>query len=506
MTPLILTIANAVRSAGGRALLVGGCVRDRLLGLEPKDYDLEVFGIAQSELENLLAGCGQVSHVGRAFPVWKVWTQVMGQGLAIDVSLPRKETKIGANHIDFEITLDPFMSFEAASLRRDYTMNAMGFDPLTGALLDPHFGQSDLQAGILRHVSLHFMEDPLRVLRGAQFCARFDLEPAEATIRLCRQLTPEHLSAERLWEEWQKLILKGRSPSRGIQFLIDTEWIKHFPELAALSGVPQNPDHHPEGSALVHTMHCLDAFADTRTGNDREDLIVGLAALCHDLGKATHTQIDPVTGKITAYGHEVAGEEPTRSFLGRLTNEPQLIEDVVALVVTHMRPTFLYKDATRGAVVKQMNRSVRRLAQEVNLERLARLVWIDKAGRPPKPRVSPEADWLRERASTLVVLKEGPKPLLMGRHLIELGLKPGGYFKNILAAALEQQLDGNIETVGEAIEFAKLITGLREPVSLLDDVHLYIATATPEQVAADLKASEFDKWNGIGEQIIPPPL
>ncbi len=502
MTPLILTIANAVRAAGGRALLVGGCVRDRLLGLEPKDIDMEVFGIAQPELENLLASCGQVSHVGRAFPVWKVWTQVMGQGRAIDVTLPRKETKRGDHHTDFEITLDPTMTFEDAAARRDVTMNAIGLDPLTGETLDPHDGITDIRRSEIVHVSHHFTEDPLRVLRVAQFAARFEMTVHPDTIALCRTLTPEHLSAERLWEEWAKLILKGVKPSLGLRFLQDTGWLAHFPELAALVGVEQQTDHHPEGDVWVHTLHCMDAFTARRTGDDREDLIVGLAVLCHDMGKPSTTTRDE--RGIHAYGHEEAGEEPTRAFLGRLTNEQPLIEDVVALVVNHMIPTHLYKEATRGETVKAMNRSVRRLARKVRLDRLARVVLADKSGRPPKPQVSPESEWLLSRSAELGVVKEGPKPLLMGRHLIDLGLKPSIQFKTILADALERQLDGDITTVEEAIDYAKLIAGLRELATLRDWVWHYMATATPEQLAADLKASDFDRWNGIGEQIQPP--
>ncbi len=453
--PLARLIADTVRAAGGRALLVGGCVRDGLLGLEPKDIDIEVFGIAQADMETLLARCGQVSHVGRAFPVWKVWTQVMGQGLAIDVTLPRKETKRGEGHTDFEITLDPGMSFADAAYRRDFTINAIGLDPLTGEVLDPHGGRADIDARMLRHVSPHFNEDPLRVLRGAQFIARFGLRPYGETIVRCWNLTPDHLSAERLWEEWVKLILKGTKPSLGLRFLLGVGWLP--PELAALVGVEQDSLHHPEGDAFVHTLHCMDAFAATRIGDTHEDLVVGFGTLCHDLGKATTTAL--IDGKWTSYGHDTAGEAPTRAFLGRLTNQPDFVNDVVALVVNHMRPTFLYKDATRGETVKMMNRSVRRLARDVRLDRLARVVWNDKAGRPPKPQVSPESEWLKSRAVELAVVANKPVPLLMGRHLIDLGLKPDARFKAILGGALEKQLDGDITTLDEALAYARLHIG-----------------------------------------------
>lgn len=451
---LAYEISHAVRSQrSGQALLVGGCVRDGILGITPKDLDLEVFGIPEDQIEPLLSTCGTVRRVGRAFPVWKVWNEATGQGLAVDVALPRRETKVGAHHTDFSVTLDPFMSFCEAAYRRDFTMNAMGWDMLKGELLDPFRGQEDLKNGVLRHVSGHFAEDPLRVLRGAQFCARFGLRAHGSTEELCSTLTPEHLSAERLWEEWSKLILKGVQPSRGLTFLRNVGWLKHFPELAALDGIPQDPEHHPEGCALAHTLYCLDAFADTRTGDAREDLIVGLAVLCHDLGKATTTEL--VDGRYRAHGHEAAGEAPTKAFLGRMTNEEELINDVVSLVVNHMRPTFLWKEATKGETLKAMNRSVRRLAREVRLDRLARVVWCDKAGRPPKPKVSPEADWLRERAAELGTVTKGPEPLLKGRHLMVLGLQPGVVFGSILKEAFERQLDGDILDMEGALAYAK---------------------------------------------------
>lgn len=425
-----------------------------MLGLVPKDIDMEVFGIPEDRIESLLARVGIVLRTGRSFPVWKVWNSEMSQGEAIDVALPRREIKQGNGHTDFTVTLDPFMTFEEAAYRRDFTINAMGYDPLTGETLDPFGGKHDLGAKVLKHVSHHFAEDSLRVLRGAQFCARFNLVAHFDTIELCRTLTPEHLSKERLWEEWCKLILKGVKPSLGLDFLWHAGWSHHFPELHALYGVPQEPAFHPEGCAWSHSLHCMDAFAEIRTGNDREDLIVGFATLCHDMGKSTTTTFGE-DKRWHAYGHEAAGEEPTRAFLGRLTDEKDLIDDVVALVVNHMCPTLLWKEATRGETMKLMNRSVRRLARDVNLERLARLVLIDKSGRPPKPKVSPESDWLRERASTLDVTTHAPIPILLGRHLIELGVKPGVQMGVILHEAMEQQFDGNITTLDEALAFAR---------------------------------------------------
>jgi len=442
----------------GSAYLVGGCVRDAILELAPKDYDLELYRIGRDRvipfLESVQPGI-RIKDVGRSFPVWKVWNDTMGEGAAVDVALPRREFVKGPGHTDFEVVLDPFMSFSDAASRRDITINAMGCDPITGRVIDPHGGIDDLNAGLIRHVSHHFSEDPLRVLRIAQFAARFNMVVACKTIDLCAQLSPANLSRERIGEEWFKLILKGREISRGLQFLRYCGWMSHFPELSQLQGVQQDPGFHPEGDVWTHTLHCMDAFAETRTGNDREDLIVGLAALCHDLGKVSTTTIDE-NGKIHAYGHEEAGEEPTRSFLARLTDDKDLIESVVALVITHMIPTHLYKEATRGGGLKQMNRSVRRLATRVNLQRLARVVLIDKSGRPPKPKVSPESVWLLESAAALGTVTKGPEPILLGRHLVMLGLKPGLHFKPILESAMQRQLDGDILDLDTALEYARV--------------------------------------------------
>lgn len=452
----ISRVARAVRW-GGYAFLVGGCVRDALLGLSPKDYDLELYGITRDQVVPFLQSIHPDLHikdVGRSFSVWKVWNDSIGESAAVDVALPRREVVTGMGHTDFEIVLDPFMSMKDASLRRDVTMNAMFCDPLTGRVTDLHGGIDDLNDRVIRHVSHHFSEDPLRVLRIAQFAARFDMIVSQNTIDLCAKLSPVRLSRERIGEEWFKLILKGRKIGRGLQFLHFCGWIKHFPELARLQGVKQDPGFHPEGDVWQHSLHCMDAYAETRVGDTREDLIVGLAALLHDTGKPSTAAF--IDGKWRALGHEEAGEEPTRTFLARLTDDKDLIESVVALVITHMIPTHLYKEATRGGGLKQMNRSVRRLSTRVNLERLARLVLIDKSGRPPKPKVSPEADWLRERAAALGTVTKGPEPILLGRHLVMLGLKPGPHFKPILEGAMSLQLDGDILDLDTALDYARV--------------------------------------------------
>lgn len=449
---LVRRIADAAKRRGGRAIVVGGAVRDAILGHTPKDFDMELFDVTEADVETLLADVGDgvhVERVGRSFPVWKAWDARGSMADAIDVALPRREIKMGQGHTDFFVMLDPRMSFVEASARRDFTVNAIGFDPIEERFLDPHAGIENLRAGVLRHVSHHFDEDPLRVLRGMQLCARFGLQAAETTIARCRNLSPEHLSCERIMGEFDKLILRGAKPSLGLAFLRTTGWVEHFPELAALIGVQQDPGHHPEGDAWVHTLHCVDALPQVRTGNESDDRVLGYGVLCHDLGKpATAALID---GKWRAYGHEAAGDAPTRAFLGRMTAETDFVNQVCGLVVNHMRPKFAYKEHKDGG---NADRSVRRLSNITRLDLLSRVVRCDDAGRPPRPPHSHAADWLDESAARLGVAARRPVPLVQGRDLIAAGYAPGKHFGPILSAVFEQQLDGAIGSAESALHAA----------------------------------------------------
>ena len=484
--PLIAQLAASALSSGGRALLVGGAVRDSLLGMEPKDQDVELYGIPEKDVEPFLQSTGtHLVRVGRSFPVWKVWTDDMGQGKAVDVALPRREMKTGPRHTDFSVVLDPFMPFHEAAARRDFTINAIGLDPLTEELLDPHGGAQDIRDRRLKHVSAHFAEDPLRVMRGAQFCARFGLTPDPATIAFCRQLTPEHLPPERLGEEWGKLLLKGQKPSAGLKFLRDCDWVKHFPEINALIGVQQDPVWHPEGDTYVHTLHCLDAFATRRTGDEAKDLRVGLAVLCHDFGKPKTAGI--INGRWTAHGHEAAGEEPTRSFLNRLNVAHDVIADVVPLVTTHMTPKHLFKQAAHHG--HNVDGGVRRLAMKVKLDNLATVCWCDDSGRPPKPQSSPASDWLLATATRLEVATKKPERMVLGRHLVAEGYQPGPHFRPILESVMERQLNGEFADAKQAVDWVlthpALQTAPRLPISVAppEDLPRPNKSVLPEQSA-----------------------
>jgi tRNA nucleotidyltransferase (CCA-adding enzyme) len=423
-------VAQILRETGGRALLVGGCVRDELLGIPAKDVDMEVYGLDADAVEAALSPHFRLDTVGRAFGVFIL------KGLDIDIALPRRESRFGPKHTDFKVEGDPSMSPREAASRRDYTVNAISCDPLTGEMLDPYDGIADLKARRLRHVSDAFSEDPLRVLRGMQFIARFNLEAAPETVALCQKLSPEHLPMERLWEEWKKLILKGHQIGKGLRFLQDCGWLKHFPELAALDGCAQDPQWHPEGDVWTHTCHCLDFYATKRTGGEWEDLIVGLAVLCHDLGKPDTTFTDE-NGRIRSPRHDVLGLPLAKTFLERITRQKKIFEEVLPLVEQHMRPLALYRDKAGDSAIRRLAARVKRI------DRLVRVAQADTYGRPPlEPGGFPEGEWLLKKTTELTIQDSAPKPILLGRHLLDLGIKPSKNFGKILDQAYEAQLDG----------------------------------------------------------------
>ncbi len=440
----LMDIAVAVKSAGGRAMMVGGSVRDLLLGAKAiKDVDLEVFSLAPDKLMRIIAAKYDFDKCGVSFGVLKI------RNFPIDVSLPRRETKRGEGHRAFLVDSDPSLSVKEAAERRDFTINAMYYDPVAGDFADPYGGVGDLRRGVLRHVSAKFAEDPLRVLRAMQFVARFELDVAPETVAICREMQIEDLPAERLFSEWEKLLVQGVGIARGLEFLRACTWVRYFPELSALIGCRQDPQWHPEGDVWEHTKLCLDAFARRRTGNRQEDLIVGLAVLCHDFGKPSTTRFDKKAGRLRSLGHDESGVGPTISFLRRLTCEERLLRDVPPLVQCHMQPYALWK-------AKAGDSAIRRLAARVGrIDRLLRVARADQEGRGgwQEREGDDELRYLSDAAERLRVADSAPKPILMGRHLIALGYRPSPRFQRWLAAAFEAQLDGAFADLDGALDY-----------------------------------------------------
>lgn len=454
--PEPLTAAlRALRAAGGRPHLAGGCVRDWLLGLEPKDFDVEVFGLDFEQMQRALAPFGPTDVVGRSFGVLKVR---LG-GSEYDFALPRRESKTGAGHRGFAVAPEPDLSEAEAAARRDFTVNAIAYDPFAQRLIDPHGGERDLRARVLRHTSAAFVEDPLRVLRGFQFAARFDLQLAPETAALCRSIkeTYRELALERVWGEWDKWCTKATKPSAGLAVLRATGWLSFFPEIAALDGLPQDPEWHPEGDVLVHTGHCLDALVGLtawREGDARTRRVLMLAVLAHDFGKATTTHQAERRGRVrwVSPGHEAAGAPLAESFLVRIGAPLELIEHVRPLVVHHLAH-HQSQEAMRDTTVRRLARKL----EPASLDDLLTVMTADHLGRPPL--VSEEAlrriEELRAVAQRLALEHEAPKPIVLGRHLIALGMKPGPHFKPALDAAFESQLDGAFYDEAGGIEWLR---------------------------------------------------
>ncbi len=433
-------------------MLVGGCVRDELMNISPKDFDLEIYGIEPQKLREILESFGKVDAVGEAFTVYKI-------GQDLDVALPRRERKIGRGHKGFVVEGDPQMSFEEAARRRDFTINAILKDVLSGEIIDNYGGQKDIENKILRVVSREtFAEDSLRVLRAAQFAARFEFEIDAETAEICRSIDLTDLPKERIWGELEKLLLKSEKPSIGLQYFYDLGVANQlFPELVTLVGVPQEAEWHPEGNVDVHTLMVVDEAR--KLIDDLEyskQVTVMLGALCHDFGKPSTTKF--FDGRWRSHAHDEAGVEPTISFLDKLgiftLDGYDVRKQIIEIVRYHLLPGMFYKS-------KPGDGAFRRLARKVETDLLYRVAKADSLGRNPEwlPKekwFKAEAqEWFIERVRELKVEIEAPQKILMGRHLIELGLQPSAKFKDILDAVYEKQLDGQIQNLDEAISEAK---------------------------------------------------
>jgi tRNA nucleotidyltransferase (CCA-adding enzyme) len=437
----VRAIAEAVRQAGGRALVVGGWVRDRLLGLTSKDVDVEVFGVEAAALRALLERFGRVETIGESFTVYKV-----GE---VDVALPRRESKVGRGHRGFLVEGDPWMSVEEASRRRDFTINAISWDPLSGEYVDPRGGRADLEARVLRVVDgERFADDSLRVLRAMQFVARFELSALPETIEICRAIPLDDLPAERVWAEFEKLLLLAERPSLGFAFARDAGVVVQLlPEMEALVGCGQEPAWHPEGDVWVHTLMVIDESRRRSDGLPRwAKVALMLGAVCHDFGKPSTTAF--FDGRIRSHNHEEAGVAPARALLDRLNvhavDGVDVRPQVFGLTAHHLKPGAWHK--VRDQVG---DGAFRRLAQKVDLELLARFAEADCTGRSGEFDCS-AMSWFLARARALGVEHGPPKPLLLGRHLLALGLKPGPQVGVVLKQVYERQLDGEVKTVEQA--------------------------------------------------------
>ena len=442
--PKILeNILKNLQELGARPILVGGCVRDYFLNKEIKDFDIEIFDFDSLELlEISLKKFGNVKLVGKSFGVLTLKVE----GYDFDFALPRIEKKVGNSHTDFEVITNSNLSFEEAAIRRDFTINAIGYDYFKDEFIDPFNGIDDLKNRIIRHINdKTFIEDSLRVYRAIQFAARFEFDIDEKTKDLCKKIVLSdelsYLPKERIYEEFKKLFLKSNKPSIGFELLRELGLLKYFKELEVLINCEQEPEYHPEGDVWIHTLMCLDELAKILEKEKIEDeykkLYLFYGILCHDFGKPFCTK--EINGKITSYKHESLGIEPTISFLEKLTNEKKFIEIVCSLVKNHLIPFQLY-------LSHSSEKAVKRLSLKVNIEDLCLVCLADCLGRDieDKCKCYDAINWLNEKAKELEIHNEPIKPLVQGRDLIALGYKPSKEFKEILEFAFDLQIDENL--------------------------------------------------------------
>lgn len=424
---LAIAIAKAVQQYDGTCYYVGGYVRDALLGIENKDIDMEVHGVSPSVLEDILKNFGEVISIGASFGIYNI------KGYDLDIAMPRKETARGTGHRDFDVFVDPFIGTEKAALRRDFTVNALMQNVLTGEITDHFGGKADLKKGVIRHVNdSSFAEDPLRVLRAAQFAARFNFAIAEETVALCSAMDLITLSKERIETELEKALLKADKPSVFFEILRKMNQLDYwFKELKDVIDVPQNPQFHAEGDVWTHTMMVLDQAAKYRDKAENPKGFM-LAALCHDYGKAVCTQV--VDGRIRSIGHETEGLPLVETFLNRITYETKLINYVLNLCALHMKPNAL---AAMNAGVKSTNRMFDRAQDPTALVYMA---MADNYGRIMANVITPHEDFLFERLEIYNDIMS--KPFVQGRDLIEAGFEPNEKFSDYLDYAHKLRLAG----------------------------------------------------------------
>jgi tRNA nucleotidyltransferase (CCA-adding enzyme) len=468
MNQQVLKVCEAVRAAGGRAVLVGGWVRDRLLGFESKDFDIEVYGLDATRLRLVLESIARVNTVGEHFSVYKLVVQRRAESdkdgggspttedrsherVEIDVSIPRRESKSGSGHRGFTIEGDPTMSFVEAARRRDFTINAVMYDPLTRETIDPYGGEEDFKRRVLRAVAADtFVEDSLRVLRAVQLAARFKMTVEPATAELCRSIDLSDLPSERVWGEVEKLLMLAEWPSIGLQTALELRALdKLFPELLALVGSEMEERPHLVSDNFTHTKLSLDEAATlARDLSKPERIAVMLATMCHDLGKPLAANFTP--GQSADHAELSVG--PARSVIKALGVHTitgyDVRSQVLSLVREHLKPTQFYesRDTVSDGVF-------RRLAQRVDIDllyRVAKACALTQGG-----EASIAEDWFIERARKLGVEHGPPEPLLMGRHLIEAGYESGPQMGRRLREVYELQLDGKVTSLDEALACAR---------------------------------------------------
>ena len=443
---IIRDICDRIVECGGTPYYTGGFVRDEILGIRSKDLDVEVFGITSDRLAEAIKTFGNINAVGKSFGVIKLRIKEH----EFDFTLPRRENRAGRGQRGFMVEPDPSMTTKEAAARRDFTFNSLMKNVVTGEVIDHFGGAADIAKGVIRHTSDYFGEDPLRVLRGMQFAGRFGWRVAPETAELCRSITDEHdeITIERVWSEWWKWASKSAFPSKGLDFLDETGWISHYPVLEKLKGVKQEEQWHPEGDVWVHTKYVCDEAAKIATRENLDEMDRGallFASLCHDIGKPGTTFCD--TGRWRSPGHCEASVGLTDKFLKSINAPMRLTRRIKEMVGEHMIHVY-----SKTPTMRMARRLLARL-NHASIDDVMMTIEADHSGRPPLPGGLPEgAKTIREMA---LEMGNRIEPLILGRHLIEMGMKPGNDFGVILKDAFKAQVEGSFEDIDSGLEWVR---------------------------------------------------
>jgi uncharacterized domain HDIG len=422
---MLQTIAADIAARGGRAFYVGGYVRDQLMQLDPKadeDIDIEIFSLDLEQTKAILSRYGTVIQVGKSFPVLKI---------------------SGHHEWDFTLPAKPDLALKEACARRDFTINSMMMDILSGEIKDFYNGQADIANHIIRHTrSGVFQEDPLRAYRAVHFAARFDFSIHPETIKLISQADLGQISRERIYEEIKKLLLLSAKPSIGLRYMQSTGILERMhPLLFRLVSCRQTPEHHPEGSVWEHTLLVADQAARLKAQSSNPSALM-FAALLHDIGKPKTSRVKG--DKITTYGHDALGAGLAAAFMEELTSNKDQINAIALLIKEHMRPVLLYKDRQNVS-----DKAIRKLVNRINLKELLLLAEADFKGRSAADRdFDPIRKWFEGKMIKLGIDPEKKlEPLVQGRDLLKLGIKPGPSYASVLTHAFDLQLDGKTKEI-----------------------------------------------------------
>jgi tRNA nucleotidyltransferase (CCA-adding enzyme) len=470
LEPSISNILDKLNRLGYEGLIVGGAVRDAIMGIVPKDIDIEVYKINYESLVAFLSTYGHVDLVGKKFGVIK-FKPKNGEGMEYDISIPRIESKVGINHTDFNIEFDVRMTIEEAATRRDFTINALAYNPSTETLYDFFGGVSDIENKILKHTSNKFREDALRILRAMQFQARFNFSIHPETISLMKEMlttTTEfsELSIERVYEEWKKWAEKGINHSLIFQFMRDTDLINYYPELKKLKETIQDTIYHPEGDVEIHTKLCLehlDKIIDEEQIKGEGKIILVMAVLLHDIAKPYTTEEKEKRGRltITSEGHEALGGEMCFKLLPQLGFHNALVTPIANLVTNHLAGVNISMITAQSGKVKSVKKLSRRLFP-ATIQQLLYVMRADTNGRGSKDIKLPIGyNDILDIANEINVNDKQYEHILKGRHLIEFGLKPSPEFGDILTKAAEAQENGEFNVLDEAKKWLEIFIGKR---------------------------------------------